>query len=344
VYIDRENGAKALEIIAPHIAKMIAEKPADVDNEVLRTFLTGVRANLAIGDLQKAADTALGLAEFAPDQPQTNRILVGFMTMFQQRWKEANAKLIEARTSSDLEAKEAAEKQLKATAEVSAKVIEKLLTRKQLDGNAQFFLARTAMEMERSDLGERLYKALLEKAESGDPTVDKRIVPNCRAELLGIVRKKQNYAEALNQVDKLLAEYPTALPYMMEKGRILQAWAEKDESKFNPAVEQWVDIRSKLQRMARKPPEYYEVNYNAALCLYIESQKKKDPKKAVDAAKLLNALLFTTPKLNGPEMVAQYMDLLKKTDPEGYKRRVEAERAKARALKEKAREKETAAK
>jgi hypothetical protein len=131
---------------------------------------------------------------------------------------------------------------------------------------------------------------------------------------------------------------------MMEKGRILQAWAEKDESKFNPAVEQWVDIRSKLQRMARKPPEYYEVNYNAALCLYIESQKKKDPKKAVDAAKLLNALLFTTPKLNGPEMVAQYMDLLKKTDPEGYKRRVEAERAKARALKEKAREKETAAK
>jgi hypothetical protein len=321
-----------------------------VNNEVLRTFLTGIRAYLAAGDVQKAGETALALAEFAPDDPRINRFLVGFMTMLQQQWKAANAKVIEARTNNDLAAREDAEKQRKAAAEATAKMIEKLLARKQLEGNALFFMAKTAMDVDRPDLGEPLYKTLLEKAESGDPSVDKRIVPNCRAELLAIVRKKGDYAEASKQVDKLLEEYPTALPYMMEKGRILQAWAEKDDSKFQAAVDQWVNVRSKLQQLRRKPDEYYEVNYNAALCLYIESQKLKDkePKtaatKATDAAKLLNALLFMTPKLSGPDMVAQYMELLKKVDPDGYKRRVDAEKAKARALKEKAREKETAAK
>lgn len=336
VYLERGNGAKALELITPHIAALIAAKPKEVDNTVLRTFLTGVRAYLATGDLQKAADTAMALAEFAPDQTHVNRILVGFMVMLQSQWKEANAKLIEARTNNDMASRDEATKQLKAASDVTAKLIEKLLTRKELDVNAQLFMARTAMDIDRSDLGEPLYKALLEKADAGDPSVDKRIVPNCRAQLLAIVRKKGDYAEASKQVDKLLEEFPNALPYMMEKGRILQAWAEKDESKFDAAVQQWVDVRGKLQRLQRKPDEYYEVNYNAALCLYIESQKKNDPKKAVDAAKLLNALLFMTPKLSGPDMVAQYMDLLKKVDPEGYKRRVEAEKAKAKALKEKA--------
>jgi hypothetical protein len=97
------------------------------------------------------------------------------------------------------------------------------------------------------------------------------------------------------------------------------------------AVQQWVDIRSKLQTQRVKPPEYYEVNYNAALCLSIESQKTNDPKKAQDAAKLLNALLFMNPKLTGPKMVAQYNELLKKVDPAGYKVRVEAAKKKAKA-------------
>jgi hypothetical protein len=44
-----------------------------------------------------------------------------------------------------------------------------------------------------------------------------------------------------------------------------------------------------------------------------------------DAAKLLNALLFMNPKLNGPKMVAEYNDLLKKVHPDGYKKRVEAD-------------------
>src|SRR5690606_6790216 len=103
-------------------------------------------------------------------------------TLLQQQWKAANGKVIEARTTNDLSGREEAEKQRQAAAEVSAKVIEKLLTRKQLDVNGQLYMAKAAMEIDRPDLGEPLYKALIERAEAGDPTVDKRIVPSCRAE------------------------------------------------------------------------------------------------------------------------------------------------------------------
>ena len=32
--------------------------------------------------------------------------------------------------------------------------------------------------------------------------------------------------------------------------------------------------------MRKKPAEYYEVNYNVALCLYLESQKTGDKSKS----------------------------------------------------------------
>ncbi len=330
------NGAKAVELLEPHLTPLIAKKPAEVDNLVLRTFLASVRAYMAAGDPKKAADTALALMEFAPDQPQFNRILVNFMMLMQLEWQKASAAEIEARGGNDLSAKDAVDARLKTTGELLSQLIEKLLARQQIDVKVQLSMARTARDLGRRDLAEPLYKMLLDKADQGDPAVPAKAIPAIRSDLIGIVRAKGDYQAALEQVDKLLEANPNVLEFMMERGRILQAWAEKDESKFQRAVQQWVDIRSKLQSQRVKPPEYFEVNYNAALCLYIDSQKSKDPKKAQDAAKVLNALIFMSPQLNGPKMVAQYNELLKKIDPEGYKMRVEAEKKKAREQKEKA--------
>ena len=62
--------------------------------------------------------------------------------------------------------------------------------------------------------------------------------------------------------------------------------------------------------MRKKPPEYFEVMYNAAYCLLQEAKEKGDRKKAGDAAKMLNSSLIISPKLNGPDMVAKYKVLL----------------------------------
>ena len=69
---------------------------------------------------------------------------------------------------------------------------------------------------------------------------------------------------------------------------------------------------AKLEPMRKKPAEYYEVNYNVALCLYLESQKTGDKSKALDAQQVLNAQFISSPKLDGPDTVARYKELLRK--------------------------------
>ena len=102
----------------------------------------------------------------------------------------------------------------------------------------------------------------------------------------------------------------------MEKGRILEAWAEKDPAKFDRAVGHWAMLRTRLQPMKKKPPEYYEVMYNVAKCLVREAEKSNDKAVALDRAKkaeqVLKAALILSPKLNGPDTVARYKVLLDK--------------------------------
>ena len=97
-------------------------------------------------------------------------------------------------------------------------------------------------------------------------------------------------------------------------------WAEKDAAKFPEAVSHWAALRQKLASIVDKPgapadlkASYYEINYNVAVCLLMEAEKTKNPDKAIDAQKVLNAMLITTPKLDGPENVAKYHELLKKS-------------------------------
>ncbi len=129
---------------------------------------------------------------------------------------------------------------------------------------------------------------------------------------MGLLRQKKEYAQGLAEVDKLIAAYPNALEPKMEKGRLLQDWAETEPAHFDEAVAHWTMLRTRLARFAKKPPEYYEVVYNAATCLVTESFKKQDAKKALQAEQLLNATLVLSPKLSGPDMVARYKAQLAK--------------------------------
>jgi hypothetical protein len=103
---------------------------------------------------------------------------------------------------------------------------------------------------------------------------------------------------------------------LMEKGRILEAWAEKDPAKFNLAVGHWAMLRNRLQGIRKKPDEYYEVLYNVAKCLVREAEKTNDKAKAADCARkaeqVLKSPMILTPKLNGPDTVAKYKALLNK--------------------------------
>jgi hypothetical protein len=67
-----------------------------------------------------------------------------------------------------------------------------------------------------------------------------------------------------------------------------------------------------LEKIKPRPPEYFEVIYKCAVCLYTQYEKTKDKAKLSDAEKLLNATMVLNTKLSGPDMVAQYKALLKR--------------------------------
>ena len=72
----------------------------------------------------------------------------------------------------------------------------------------------------------------------------------------------------------------------MELGRCLQARAEKDPTKYEEAIGQWNRIRNfSSSRMKKYLPEYYEVIYNAAWCLYAQAyQTQENVQKRVTEA------------------------------------------------------------
>jgi hypothetical protein len=131
-----------------------------------------------------------------------------------------------------------------------------------------------------------------------------------------LLRKQGNFKEALDQVNELIKTHPRALEPLMEKGYILEGWAEKEPARFDESVSHWVMLRSKLQALRPKPPEYYEVMYRVAACLVREAEKSQDKATILDrsrkAEQVLKAALVLSPKLNGPDTVARYRVLLDK--------------------------------
>jgi len=127
---------------------------------------------------------------------------------------------------------------------------------------------------------------------------------------------KATFKNALAQVDAMIKAQSKALEPKMERGRILQDWSAVDPAKFPDAEKHWTALRIQMQRMKPKPPEYYEVVYFAAECLFTESQKLSNKVLAADklkqAEQLLNASLVLAPNLNGPDTVARFKALLNK--------------------------------
>ncbi len=208
-----------------------------------------------------------------------------------------------------------AEADVNARRKLVADLAPRLATRKQNSLAALIFIADRSAEVEKTDVARELYTAILAQGEA-DPAFQNAngaALTRIQAQLVGLLRQKGQFNEALIEVNKLVEQFPNALEPLMEKGRVLQGWADEDPERFDDAVAHWTLLRTRLMRLPRKPPEYYEVVYNAANCLFTDGLKSNDPHKALQAEQLLNATLVLSPKLSGPELVARYKDLLRKS-------------------------------
>jgi cellulose synthase operon protein C len=313
VYLVAGEPAKASALLQPIVDTFKDAAPAQLDQTMIKAFSAAVRAYATTGKFAEAGAVANLLLERGQDDPQVNSVLVGFARTLQAEFKLANAQAIEAQASPDLAARMVAEPRLTQVKELSSSLLPRLADRKSNTPANLIFIGDLAMQVGLGELANTIYHRILDAA-AADPAFAKLCgdagVIRVRSQLIELLREKKEYAEGVKQADTLIEQVPKALEPLMAKGRLLQAWAETDPTKFPDAVAHWTSLRQKLEPMRKKPAEYYEVNYNVALCLFLESQKTGDKTKAVDAQKVLNALLITAPKLDGPDTVARYKKLV----------------------------------
>ena len=226
--------------------------------------------------------------------------------------------MIEATTAADPQRLATAQTTADARQKLVAQVVAPLVERTQLSLAAQMFVADTSLELDQADAARTIYESILARgdADAAFAQANSAALTRVRVQLVGLLRREAansaDFAAGIQQVDQLIAAHPNALEPKMEKGRLLQAWAEIEPARFSEAVDHWTMLRTRLARARSKPPEYYEVVYNAADCLVLSALKARNTEQALQAEQLLNATLVLSPRLSGPEMVARYRDLLQR--------------------------------
>ena len=322
IAVESGNMQDAATLYQPLVEAIKGTKPEEVDNLVLRVIVGAVQTYVATNQLDKATEIGVVLAEVAPDIAPVNGVLINFAKTLQTRCKETDAAIIDSTAASDAKRVQEAKATLEANKSLLGKVCAKLADR-QVSVPAMVFVADTLAYAGLTDKARDEYREIVERAEKDKQFAQaaSSALTRVRVQLVGLLTKEGKYEEAHKQVSALVAANPKALEPLMEQGRILQAWAEKEPVHFKEAVAHWAKLRDMLKNAKAKDgkskiPEYFEVVYYLAQCLYQEGNEAKDKNTQQEKAKLAEQLLKSTlvlsPSLSGPDMVAQYNALAQK--------------------------------
>lgn len=309
MHFEADEHQQAVALLEP-LVEMIKASKAEPDSNTVRICVIAVQSYLRLGETARAGQVSMVLADSGADIPAVNAVLVEFVRTLELARKQADAELIQAVGTGDAKAIDQAKARLASTQGMIGNVLKKLITRKNFTVQGTLVIAEAAAAVGLRSEAAGLLQQVLRTAEA-DPKAKTR----ARAQLVGLLRAEGKFQQAYDEVKQLVADNPRALEPLMEQGRILQAWAETDLSKFDEAVAHWTRVRNLLQPpLGRRPrfAEYYEVIYNAAYCLFLQAQRTpaSAEQKAIEAMKLLKSAMVLNEKLSGPDMVARYDRLL----------------------------------
>lgn len=320
IQLDGGDAKEAASLLEPLVRQFQAEKAATVDLTMLRVFFAGAQAYLALGDVDRATEIGMILADLGADQPPINTLLIRFVRVLDGERRKAEAAVTEATAANDEKAHAKAVARLRHTEETIGKLLTKLAQRKEMAVTDLLYVGEQCAAVGLTQEASQLFQTVAELAQNGDATAQK-LLPRARSRMIAQLRKEGKFEAAMEQVEQLVKENPRSLDAQMERARILQAWAQRDPAQFDKAVAQWHFIRNLLEPSRKRfPREYYEVIYNAADCLRIqaekaaqESQSSTAQARAAEGAKLLFSAMTLNPKLDGdPNTVARYKALLDK--------------------------------
>jgi hypothetical protein len=318
IHFENNEAKEAAALYQPLVDALKAEKPPRIDATTIPVFLGAVRAYSALNELDKAGEVSAVLIDLGPDTPQVNAVLVDFARLLNEERKKADALVTELESTTYEDKLAKAKARQASVKDLLGRTLLKLAERKELSLAGMVFIGDALMTIGKTAEASAIYQKIVKRTETDKDfaATAKPAMSRIRSQLIGLLRQEGKFDEAMKQVERLIKDNPNALEPMMEKGRILDAWSEKNPAKFNDAVAHWTMIRSRLQPMRKKPPEYFDVMYNVAASLMREAQKSRDKSVVADRAKkaeqVLKSALILSPKLNGPDTVARYNVLLNK--------------------------------
>ncbi len=323
--LEGDQPQEAVSYVQPLMDQARASRSDPNDPSAFRIFYTATRAYLAAGQTDRASEAGMALADLGADVGPVNVVLVEFAKSLDVERKKADAELTRAASAGDAAAIDAAKAKLASAQKMMGSLLKKLALRKQHTLGGLMAIADLCNASDLSAEASQQYREILALARTalsnpgvakGDAERARKAATRARSQLVGLLRKEGKFDEAYAEAKQLIQDNPNALEPQLELGRILQSWAEKEPRHYEEAVSQWVRVRNWLQPMRKKPPEYYEVIYNAAFCLFMQAQRsgQKADEKYTDAYKLLKSASVLNPSLSGPDMVAKYKALFEKLD------------------------------
>ncbi|MGC4007441.1 MAG: hypothetical protein QM811_31685 [Pirellulales bacterium] len=305
--LESDRVADAKQAVAPLIDDLIAHKPEQIDIGVLRTVNLAVKIALAADDADFAGKGIGLLAEIGVDRTDINGVLISFAKVLRKETEKATENAQEMTKSGDKNAA-AADKKATALKGVELNLLNKLKERDQLNVGEMIYLADALSKVGQVEDARNFYKKIIDRADS-DPQFGesaKKSLTRIRAAVVELLLAEGKFDAASKQADELIEQFPKSLEPLVLRARILQAWSNKDPKKVDDAIGQWSRIRTVLQNVPKKPPEYYEAVLSASNLLIVQANQTKDPKKAETAEKLLTATLRMTPEADGPRTVELY--------------------------------------
>jgi hypothetical protein len=308
-----EGGApdKAAPLLDPLVDELQKNKPASIDLTVTRIYFAAVQSHKNQGEIEKAGNVAMKLVEAGDDNASVNGLIYGVIKLLEKEVQKQEG-LEKDSTSADSaqNAKAAAEK----AKAVYKQLLEKLAPRQLLSVPQCALLGDACKDAGLIDQARDLYMRIVNKKDDPSFMAEKNnqnALTKALAAMAGLLRDEGKDEEALKAISELIKSHPNALEPLMEKGRILLTLANKDPDRFPEAIDHWANLRIRLDRMAKKPKEYFEVVYNCSVCLASEAKKQHDKAKLQQAQQLLKATMFKCPDLGGEEMKKNYDRLIR---------------------------------
>jgi hypothetical protein len=318
VHMQVNDHDAAIKVLQPLIAAADAAKgKTQLDETMLQIFSAAVKAYMAKGDFQKAGAAGNTLIDLGPDKREVNVVLVDFVRRLDIELKELRDKIDKLADTAPKET-EILDARKKSIMDMMKTMVVKLADRKELDANMMVFLGSLFTDIDDFDGAKDQYKKV-----QNLPGVSKKLQLWVGAQLVDILGKQGRLEEATDEVAKLRKDYPNNLDFMKVEAQLWQEWGRKDPSRYETAIQKWLTIRLRLQHQKKLAgTTYYDAIYNAAFCYYLQANKLAlDPNKKAQARskaengeKTLKSEMILFPKLDGPQTVKRFNDLLTDLD------------------------------